>query len=96
MLEDRDKLVESLLGNRIAALTPGGRNLQMLGMQIISGKIFELTEWVYNFIALARSNIRSGPANVRAFYEKCLDWYKELFAYAESDCGRTPFVLFAQ
>ncbi|EFY90659.1 putative nitrate assimilation regulatory protein nirA [Metarhizium acridum CQMa 102] len=77
------------------ALTPGGRNLQMLGMQFISGKIFQLTEWVYNFIALARSNIRNGSGNVRAFYKKCLDWYKELFAYAESDCGRTPFVLFA-
>ncbi|KID94737.1 hypothetical protein MAJ_09327, partial [Metarhizium majus ARSEF 297] len=73
----------------------GGRNLQMLGMQFISGKIFELTEWVYNFMALARSNIRNGSGNVRAFYKKCLDWYKELFAYAESDCGRTPFVLFA-
>ncbi|EFY87706.1 putative nitrate assimilation regulatory protein nirA [Metarhizium acridum CQMa 102] len=81
--------------SRIAALTPGGRNLQMLGMQFISGKIFELTEWVYNFIALARSNTRNGSRSVRAFYEKCLDWYKELFAYAESDCGRTPFVLFA-
>ncbi|KHO01372.1 uncharacterized protein MAM_00373 [Metarhizium album ARSEF 1941] len=79
-----------------AALNPSERSLQLLSLQYISGKVFELTEWVYDFVESTRSNIRPSPRYVRAFYEKCLDWYKEIFAYAENDCARTPFVLFVQ
>lgn len=73
-----------------------GNKLLLSGLQLISTRVFELTELVYYFVLSAQFNTKGASSEAKAFYRNCLDWYEDFFNYAEIDCGRTPFVLFAQ
>ncbi|TWU70561.1 hypothetical protein ED733_000559 [Metarhizium rileyi] len=82
--------------NNMAAFTTVGNQSHLHNLQFVSGLIFQLTEWVYDFITSAPSSTPNVSNTARVFYQKCLDWYEAFFTYAESDFGRTPFVLFTQ
>jgi len=71
-------------------------NLQSRNSQLISAKLFLLTEWVYKLVLSARTSASGAAANVAPVYTKCLDWYSGLFELLVADEGRTPFALFIQ
>ncbi|GJN81537.1 hypothetical protein PLIIFM63780_005071 [Purpureocillium lilacinum] len=77
--------------NDIPATFP---NLQSRNSQLISAKLFLLTEWVYKLVLSARTSASGAAANVAPVYTKCLDWYSGLFELLVADEGRTPFALF--
>jgi len=79
------------------SFTTGVSKAHLCSLQNISARLFQLTEWVYNFIISApSSSAASSSGMMQTFYEQCLDWYREIFSYSEKDYGRTPFILFAQ
>jgi hypothetical protein len=81
----------------MAAFTTGVSKAHLCSLQSISARIFQITEWVYNFIISAPASSGASSSDViQSFYKKCLDWYREILSFSEKDYGRTPFVLFAQ
>lgn len=59
--------------------------------------MFQLTEWVYKVIAKTLSTTPNRPAvEVMESYNKCLDWYSNIFEILNFKGGRTPFALFIQ
>ena len=62
----------------------------------MAAKLFQLTEWVYNVILSADNDIQAASDEVVHVYERCLDWYKDLFSVLVPEGGQTPFVLFVQ
>ncbi|KAH7111007.1 nitrate assimilation regulatory protein nirA, partial [Dactylonectria estremocensis] len=69
-------------------------NSQQRDLQLITAKMFQLTEWVHKLITSARSAPGIASNDIVAVYNKCLDWYESLFALVNRDGTRTPFMLF--
>ncbi len=63
---------------------------------LVSAKMFQLTEWVYKF--LASQPIRPNGGDVDTVYGKCLDWYAGFFALlkTETEAKASPLVLYMQ
>ncbi|UNI24014.1 hypothetical protein JDV02_009794 [Purpureocillium takamizusanense] len=70
------------------------RHLPTRNSQLLSAKLFLLTEWVYKLAFAARAGEPGVWASVVPVYTKCLDWYSGLFELLVADEGRTPFALF--
>ncbi|KAH6855956.1 hypothetical protein B0I37DRAFT_366193 [Chaetomium sp. MPI-CAGE-AT-0009] len=62
--------------------------------QAHAAHLFQLTEWVYQAIASAQSDIRAARGEIGDWYMRCLNWYTNLCSLLSHDDGRTPFVLF--
>lgn len=62
--------------------------------QLVAAKLFQLTEWVYNVILAAETDLQAASREVVEVYERCLGWYKDFFGILAPEGGRTPFVLF--
>lgn len=69
---------------------------ELLDLQVISVKIFQLTEWVYKFANLVRSDFQRALSDLESFYTGCLNWYERVFFLLNATGSRTPFVLFVQ
>ncbi|KAL2192727.1 putative nitrate assimilation regulatory protein nirA [Corynascus similis CBS 632.67] len=70
------------------------RTLRPQKFQIIAANLFQLTEWAYQIIVYAQSDVQTALGQVRELYTRCLNWYTEIFALLEPEVGRTPFGLF--
>ncbi|KAH7110017.1 putative nitrate assimilation regulatory protein nirA [Dactylonectria estremocensis] len=77
-----------------ADLATDAHNSQQRDLQLITAKMFQLTEWVHKLITSARSPPGIASNDIVAVYNKCLDWYESLFALVNRDGTRTPFMLF--
>ncbi|KPM39394.1 hypothetical protein AK830_g7157 [Neonectria ditissima] len=75
-------------------LAVDARGLPKCDLQMVTAKMFQLTEWVHKFITSAQSAPGIASNDLVAVYTKCLDWYEGLFALVDRDGSRTPFMLF--
>ncbi|KAH6628042.1 hypothetical protein F5144DRAFT_577796 [Chaetomium tenue] len=62
--------------------------------QAHAAHLFQLTEWVYQAIVSAQSDIHAAGGEAGDWYMRCLNWYTDLCPLLSHDDGRTPFVLF--
>jgi hypothetical protein len=73
---------------------------QLRSGQLLRIKIFQLTEWVYKFLASATfpgvSCTTVKGDEVMTLYRDCLVWYDDVLAFAEVQGNCSASVLFAQ
>ncbi|GJN78630.1 hypothetical protein PLIIFM63780_002139 [Purpureocillium lilacinum] len=66
---------------------------QLGSLQLISAKIFQLTEWMCKILV---SQPTAADDEVVLIYHWCLDWYESFFAMLKTDESNSPFVFFVQ
>ncbi|KAK1754718.1 fungal transcriptional regulatory protein [Echria macrotheca] len=77
--------------------TPGlatDGNARPWDVQLIGASLFQLTEWVYQLIMAAQTDVQAASDELPAVYKRCLNWYTDIFSLQPPDAGRTPFVMF--
>ncbi|KAM3537244.1 hypothetical protein ARSEF1564_009832 [Beauveria bassiana] len=69
-------------------------NFQPENPHDLIAKLFQLTEMVYKVIVAKRRASPSIKRYIIATYQKCLEWYREIFELVRNGSSRSPFILF--